>query len=126
MFTNTSDFSTGRMVATEEQDTDCTHMVCSILMLSGHTHLDERAQVEARDYLYEPNTGGVHKSCPKRKFYLRDFIIHIMKTTDFLPAFKHYFFSSCLVTKKLPTVGYCNLKSACKDCKQPVLRVGLI
>ena len=81
MVTNTSDllqelgkmnfFGKGEMVALEEQDTDCTHMVCSRLMLSGLCHLDERAQVEAKDYLYDPNTGNVQKSCPKCKFYLQ-------------------------------------------------------
>ena len=63
MVTNTSDllqelgkmnvFSKGEMEALEEQDRDCTHMVSSILMLSGLRHLDERAQVEARDYPYQ-------------------------------------------------------------------------
>ena len=78
----------------EEQEEDCTHLVCSRLMLSGLHHLDERAQVEARDYLYGPNTGDVERSCPKCKFYLRDFIIHIMKKTEFVPAVKRFFCSS--------------------------------
>jgi hypothetical protein len=43
-----------------------------------------------------------------------------MQKRDFFPAFKRYFYSSCLVTKKLPPVGYGNLKAACKDRKQPV------
>ena len=82
---------------------------CRRLMLSGVHHLDERAQVEAKDYLYDPNTGDVEKSYPKCKFYLRHFIIHIMKKTDFIPAFKCFFCTSCLVTKKLPPAGYGNV-----------------
>ena len=62
-------------------------------MLSGLRHLYKRAQVEARDYLYDPNIGDVQKSCPKCKFYLRDFIIHIMQ--------KMYFFRQALLLLQL-------------------------
>ena len=75
-------------------------------MLSGLHHLDERAQVEAKDYLLDPNTGYVEKSCPKCKYYLRDFILYIMKKMEFVPAVKRFFCSDCLVTKKIPPLGY--------------------
>ena len=57
---------------------------------------------------------------PKCKFYLRDFIIRIMKKTEFVPAAKRFFCSSCLVTKKLPPAGYGKVTAGCKDCKQLV------
>ena len=51
---------------------------------------------------------------------MRDFIIHLMEVTNFFPATKRFFCSSCLVTKKLPPAGYANLKARCKDCKVSV------
>ena len=103
-----------------DAETDCTHMVSSKLMLSALQHLDNRAQVDERDFQYDPNTGDVQKSCPKCGFYLCDFLIHLMEVTNFFPATKRFFCSSCLVTKKLPPAGYKNMKSRCKDCKVAV------
>ena len=72
-------FGKGEVMALEDAETDCTDQVCSRLMLSSIQHLDNRAQVDLLDYQYDPNTGEVHKSCTKCNYYLRDFIIHIMK-----------------------------------------------
>ena len=43
-----------------------------------------------------------------------------MEVTNFFPAVKRFFCSSCLVTKKLPPAGYAYLKARCKDCKVSV------
>ena len=113
-------FGKGEVMALIDAETDCTHQVCSRLMLSSLQHLDNRAQVDERDYQYDPNTGVVQRSCPKCGYYLRDFLIHLMEVTNFFPATKRFFCSSCLVTKKLPPAGYANLKARCKDCKVSV------
>ena len=77
-----------------DAETDCNHMVSSKLMLSA---LDNRAQVDVRDYQYDPNTGDVQKSCPKCGYYLRDFIIHLMEVTNFFPAIRRFFCSALLL-----------------------------
>ena len=113
-------FGKGEVMGLEDAETDCTHQVYIRLMLSSLQHLDNRAQVDERDYQYDPNTGVVQKSCPKCNYYLRDFLIHIMEVTNFYPATKRFFCSSCLVTKKLPPVKYSKLKVRCIEFKIPV------
>ena len=73
-------FGKGQVTDLIDTEADCTHPVCSHLMISSLQHLDERAQVDARDYQYDPNTGSVQRTCPKCGFYLRDYIIHLWKS----------------------------------------------
>ena len=103
-----------------DAETDCTHMVSSKLMLPSQQHLDNWAQVDERDYQYDPNTVVVQRSCPKCGYDLHDFNIHLMEVTNFFPATKRFLCSSFPVTKKLPPAGYANLKARCKDCKVSV------
>ena len=50
-------FAKGQMCALNEQEEDCTHMVCSRLGLAGLCHIDERVQPECKkDYVTDPNT----------------------------------------------------------------------
>ena len=113
-------FGKGQVTDLIDAEADCAHPVCSRLMISSLQHLDKRAQVDARDYQYDPNTGSVQRTCPKCGFYLRDYLIHIMEVSNFFPAFKRFFCSSCLVTKKYPPSGYTNLKARCMVCKGSV------
>ena len=65
-------------------------------------HLDEIVQSECKkDYVTDPNTGEVKKTCPKFKY-----LLHLMKKMDFVPSVERFFCSGCLTTKKIPPPGY--------------------
>ena len=103
----------------QEQDEDCNHMVCSRLILSGMRHLDERVQPECNnDYVSDPNTGEVEKTCPKCNFYLREYLLHLMQKTDFVLSVERFFCSGCLTTKKIPPPGYGKVTAVCGGCLQ--------
>ena len=100
----------------DEQEEDCTHMVCSHLMLSSLRVQPECQKINISD----PNTGEVEKSCHKCNYYLRDFILYIMKKTEFVPAIEHFFCCRCLVKKNIPPPGYEKVTAVCGDGKQLV------
>ena len=83
-------------------------MVCSRLILSGMRHLDERVQPERKnDYVSDPNTGEVEKTCPKCNFYLREYLLYLMQKTNFVPSVERFFCSDCLTTKKIQPPAFC-------------------
>ena len=94
-------------------------------MLSGLRHLDERVQPDCKsDYVSDPNTGEVVKTCPRCNFYLRDYLLHLMQKTDFVPSVERFFCCGCLTTKKIPPPGYGKFTATCGACKQLVTESG--
>ena len=108
----------------QEQDEDCNHMVCSRLILSGMRHLDERVQPECNnDYVSDPNTGEVEKTCPKCNFYLREYLLYLMQKTNFVPSVERFFCFGCLTKSHLQAMG--KLQQSVKDASSWLQSVGL-
>ena len=53
-----------KLLDLDEHEEDCTHQVCSLLMIPRLRHLDARVQPECKkDCMTDPNTGAVEKNC---------------------------------------------------------------
>ena len=68
----------------------------------------------------DPNTGEVEKTCSRCNFYLREYLLHLMKKTDFVPSMERFFCSGCLSTKKIPPPGYVKVTAVCRGFEQLV------
>ena len=92
--------------------------LCSLLMISGLRHLDARVPPECKkDYKTDPNTGTVVKNCPRCNYYLKEYLFHLMKKTNFVPSVERFLCSGCLSTRKIPPSGYGKITAVCSGCE---------
>ena len=79
-------YSKGKELDLDELDENCIHWVSDLIMISGLSHLDARVQTGNKDYKVDPHTGAVEKNCPKCGYYLKEFLMHMIEKTGYIPT----------------------------------------